>query len=169
MLIIGTSLQVMPFAGLVHAVGGDVPRLLINREAVGPFEDLAHGERDGRDALWLGDADEAIRALVKEIGWDDEFDELLLEGKSKLRQNWEEREKLGTPAKGKSQPGKSSSEEDKSSAKEPDVKASTTDKDTVEDKDTVKPQSKAAVEDETDVDVLAEGVQRIGLDPKAKV
>eukprot|EP00961_Rhodomonas_salina_P167032 2250949-Rhodomonas_salina.1 len=36
-LVIGTSLQVQPFSNLPHMVSDHVPRLLINREAVGPF------------------------------------------------------------------------------------------------------------------------------------
>lgn len=35
LIVIGTSLQVRPFADLIKRVGRDVPRLLINREEVG--------------------------------------------------------------------------------------------------------------------------------------
>jgi hypothetical protein len=34
----GTSLVVQPFAGLISEIAGDVPRLLINLEAVGTHE-----------------------------------------------------------------------------------------------------------------------------------
>jgi len=38
LIIIGTSLVVYPFAGLVNEVKAEVPRLLINKESVGPFQ-----------------------------------------------------------------------------------------------------------------------------------
>ena len=55
--MIGTSLQVQPFAGLVNYVRPDVPRVLINREAVGPF---GMSKRGGRDTFWQGDADDRV-------------------------------------------------------------------------------------------------------------
>eukprot|EP00808_Paulinella_micropora_P014381 g65123.t1 len=39
LIVMGTSLQVQPFAGLVHRVGQHVPRLLINLEKVGAWEE----------------------------------------------------------------------------------------------------------------------------------
>ena len=35
LLLAGTSLQVFPFAGLVHEVGAACPRVLVNRDRVG--------------------------------------------------------------------------------------------------------------------------------------
>ena len=37
LMVLGTSLQVQPFAGLVEAVSETAPRVLVNREAVGPW------------------------------------------------------------------------------------------------------------------------------------
>ena len=52
LLIFGTSLQVQPFASLVGRVKPTVPRLLINREAVGAPDPMAHRmqPRCSRDA-----------------------------------------------------------------------------------------------------------------------
>ncbi|KLT44680.1 NAD-dependent deacetylase sirtuin-2 [Cutaneotrichosporon oleaginosum] len=87
-LVIGTSLQVHPFAALVDRVSSSVPRLLINREAVGPFTRVKHGKRRGRDGVYLGDADDAVRELVRAIGWEEELDALIEEGQKRLRSEW---------------------------------------------------------------------------------
>ncbi|CAG5848534.1 unnamed protein product [Menidia menidia] len=52
-------LQVEPFASLAGAVRGGVPRLLVNRVAVGPFS----GRRRPQDLLLLGDLVAGVRAL----------------------------------------------------------------------------------------------------------
>lgn len=53
LIIMGTSLQVMPFAGLVNDVKESCPRLLINRQVVGTTtaERLREGYTNG---LWFG-------------------------------------------------------------------------------------------------------------------
>jgi ParB-like chromosome segregation protein Spo0J len=81
-------LQVHPFAGLVERGSSSVPRLLINREAVGPFVRVKHGKRKGRDGVYLGDADDAVRELVRAIGWEDELDALIEEGQKRLESEW---------------------------------------------------------------------------------
>lgn len=92
MIVIGTSLQVMPFAGLVDLAHRKTPRLLINREAVGPFEYLRSNQTRGKDSLWLGDADDGVMALVDELGWTEEFEELCKEERKRLDKEWGERE-----------------------------------------------------------------------------
>ncbi|BEI84470.1 hypothetical protein CcaverHIS002_0410740 [Cutaneotrichosporon cavernicola] len=87
-LVMGTSLQVHPFAGLVERVSSSTPRVLINREAVGPFSRVKHGKRRGRDGVYLGDADDAVRELVRAIGWEEELDELIAEGQKRLETEW---------------------------------------------------------------------------------
>ncbi|KAJ1725900.1 NAD-dependent protein deacetylase sirtuin-2 [Coemansia biformis] len=78
LIVMGTSLQVQPFASLVGNVGGSVPRLLINRERVG--ETVGHsggfdfdGKRSAdsvhRDALVLGDCDDACLLFAEKLGW----------------------------------------------------------------------------------------------------
>jgi NAD-dependent deacetylase sirtuin 2 len=96
LIVMGTSLAVTPFSGIITAVGPDVPRLLINREevAVGK-ERLAWvgetlrdvNERNGlfkfghllnrRDVFAGGDCQETVVKLVRLIGWEEEFLELL--------------------------------------------------------------------------------------------
>ncbi|XP_037789388.1 NAD-dependent protein deacetylase hst2-1-like [Penaeus monodon] len=67
LLVIGTSLEVYPFAGIADAVGRFTPRVLINRDVVGSF-----GSRIG-DVILNGDLVEGIWNLAKEIG-NSEFD-----------------------------------------------------------------------------------------------
>lgn len=62
-----------PFASLAGAVGGSVPRLLINRDPVGPFA----GRHRARDVVRLGDVVEGVRALVDALGWTRELDALM--------------------------------------------------------------------------------------------
>lgn len=95
-----------------------VPRLLINREPVGPFshlrssrsyygqsladklaslgitsdEDEDDGEaetKSGRDRFWEGDADDGVRRLAAELGWGEELEEMIVEGTQRLKEEWE--------------------------------------------------------------------------------
>ena len=61
-----------------------VPRLLINREVVG---EAAPGSRrgfdfsdDSRDGAFVGDCDDAVRALVQLLGWEAELQALVEAG-----------------------------------------------------------------------------------------
>jgi len=83
LLIMGTSLQVNPFAGLVARVGPLVPRVLINRDKV-VIANCRHRTRQldfnspkaYRD-LWLGgDCDEMSRHLASLLGWQNELQAL---------------------------------------------------------------------------------------------
>lgn len=69
-LIIGTSLQVYPFAGLPQMVRDSVPRVLFNMERVGQI-----GARPD-DVLSLGSCDDGIRQLAAELGWADELEKM---------------------------------------------------------------------------------------------
>ncbi|KAJ2155890.1 NAD-dependent protein deacetylase sirtuin-2 [Coemansia sp. RSA 552] len=82
LLVMGTSLTVQPFASLINEVRDSVPRLLINRERVGESRTRGSGfDFDGflrngpphRDALVLGDCDEACLLLAERLGWKDEL------------------------------------------------------------------------------------------------
>lgn len=187
----------MPFAGLVNSVPRETPRFLINREAVGPFGDLDHDERRGRDAAWLGDADEAVWKLAEAVGWVEELEEMLREGKRKLKEEWAKKNKLGaseeeaaaaededeeeeTPVH-KAQHAMADKAKDEEHRKE--EKEHKLEESQAKDDNKVAPdaaiekleaeQSKSSaptVEDADDVDALTEAVQRIGLDKsKAKV
>ncbi|KAK4135835.1 NAD-dependent deacetylase sirtuin-2 [Trichocladium antarcticum] len=67
-LVMGTSLQVHPFAGLPGMAAGDVPRVLFNMEQVGDLGSQAD------DVLVLGDCDAGVRRLADELGWRDELE-----------------------------------------------------------------------------------------------
>ncbi|CAE8641942.1 unnamed protein product [Polarella glacialis] len=81
LLVMGTSLVVHPFAGLVSNVGEDTPRLLLNREPAGlaGLHGLPGGfqfhlaEQNYRDAFHAGDCDSGCRALAKLLGWEAEL------------------------------------------------------------------------------------------------
>ncbi|XP_007171273.1 NAD-dependent protein deacetylase sirtuin-3, mitochondrial isoform X3 [Balaenoptera acutorostrata] len=73
LLILGTSLEVEPFASLSEAVRSSVPRLLINRDLVGS---LARHPR-GRDVVQLGDVVHGVKRLVELLGWTEEMRDLI--------------------------------------------------------------------------------------------
>lgn len=73
LLILGTSLEVEPFASLSEAVRSSVPRLLINRDLVGT---LARHPR-GRDVVQLGDLVHGVKRLVELLGWTEEMQDLI--------------------------------------------------------------------------------------------
>ncbi|XP_074873850.1 NAD-dependent protein deacetylase sirtuin-2 isoform X2 [Carettochelys insculpta] len=88
LIIMGTSLQVQPFASLVSRVPTNTPRLLINKEKTGqsdPFMSLMglgsgmdfDSEKAYRDVAWLGDCDEGCTALAELLGWKKELEELV--------------------------------------------------------------------------------------------
>ncbi|XP_069558083.1 NAD-dependent protein deacetylase sirtuin-3 isoform X2 [Brachyistius frenatus] len=74
LIIMGTSLQIEPFASLVNTVRSTVPRLLLNRHAVGPFEKVPL--RRG-DHMELGDLEDTVRRFAEILGWDSEIQELM--------------------------------------------------------------------------------------------
>nr|XP_024652434.1 NAD-dependent protein deacetylase sirtuin-3, mitochondrial [Macaca nemestrina] len=80
LLILGTSLEVEPFASLTEAVRSSVPRLLINRDLVGP---LAWRPR-GRDVAQLGDVVHSVERLVELLGWTEEMRDLVRRETGKL-------------------------------------------------------------------------------------
>ena len=63
LLVIGTSLQVQPFASLTYFVPRSCPRVLINLEEAGDL-----GTRQD-DVLLLGKCDDVVKELAKELGW----------------------------------------------------------------------------------------------------
>ncbi|KAK5656374.1 hypothetical protein OQA88_4755 [Cercophora sp. LCS_1] len=67
-LVMGTSLQVHPFASLPNLAPETVPRVLFNMERVGSLGSQAD------DVLELGDCDAGIRKLADELGWRDDLE-----------------------------------------------------------------------------------------------
>jgi NAD-dependent deacetylase sirtuin 2 len=90
LIVMGTSLQVQPFASLVHRVHEAVPRLLINREMVGKLGKLERllgmsngfrfGETDNyRDVAHVGgDLQDGVQELVRLLGWQKDLDKLMM-------------------------------------------------------------------------------------------
>ncbi|XP_027871501.1 NAD-dependent protein deacetylase sirtuin-3, mitochondrial isoform X2 [Xiphophorus couchianus] len=76
LIVMGTSLEVEPFASLAGAVRSSVPRLLINRNLVGPF---AWGRRP-HDVTQLGDVVSGVKELVDALDWTRELDALMAAG-----------------------------------------------------------------------------------------
>uniref|UniRef100_A0A4W6E4N5 Si:dkey-103i16.6 n=1 Tax=Lates calcarifer TaxID=8187 RepID=A0A4W6E4N5_LATCA len=74
LIIMGTSLQIEPFASLVNTVRSTVPRLLLNRHAVGSFEKVPL--RRG-DHMELGDLEDTVRRFAEMLGWNNEIEELM--------------------------------------------------------------------------------------------
>ncbi|UTT96936.1 hypothetical protein NDA17_003576 [Ustilago hordei] len=110
LIVMGTSLQVQPFASLIDAVSASCPRVLINLERVGEwassdgfggggmgggmynetgfdFDGLTYGGKDKtRDVFYEGKADDGVAELVKLVGeeWEKELAKLKEEGYKKL-------------------------------------------------------------------------------------
>jgi len=82
LIVMGTSLQVQPFASVPNQVNLNVPRLLINKMAVGPFKefDLLKKKSQNRDYVYLGNCDEGCLELAKALGLDKELMELYENG-----------------------------------------------------------------------------------------
>ncbi|XP_073430096.1 NAD-dependent protein deacetylase sirtuin-3, mitochondrial isoform X3 [Dendrobates tinctorius] len=72
LFVMGTSLEVEPFASLVYTVRSSTPRVLINRDPVGPFLDNS----DGLSVVELGEVTSGVKRLVQLLGWDRELEEI---------------------------------------------------------------------------------------------
>lgn len=77
LIIMGTSLEVQPFASLINQVGENVPRLLINREIVGrpsfSFNSdeglLLNQSHNTRDFDIIGDCDDGVQVIADRMGF----------------------------------------------------------------------------------------------------
>ena len=63
-----------PFASLVNSVHYNVPRVLFNRDLVGPF---SHRRTRPWDVACAGDLTESVRKLVDLIGWSDDLESIM--------------------------------------------------------------------------------------------
>lgn len=96
LIVMGTSLVVQPFAGLVGEANAMAPRLLVNREPAGTYDKLELGFRfhhpnasqggNWRDVWHEGDCDDGARALSRAFGWEAEL-ETLIESKGAVSAN----------------------------------------------------------------------------------
>ncbi|KAM8706382.1 hypothetical protein ACLKA7_010630 [Drosophila subpalustris] len=100
LIIMGTSLEVQPFASLIQRAGPRCVRLLINRDAVGrssfaPWMDpsersLLYGKpKNVRDVAYLGDCDAGVLALAEALGWEADLKKLI-DGGQNQEANFEE-------------------------------------------------------------------------------
>ena len=71
LIVIGTSLQVMPVAGIPSWVGPNCPRILLNRELVGQFS--ISGGNSGRDIYLEGECDDSVKKLAQLAGWGEDL------------------------------------------------------------------------------------------------
>ena len=78
------SPQVEPFAGIASAVDRSTPRLLLNREIVGPFS--RRWERRGNDVVQCGDVVEGVHKLVDLLGWSESMDAIMNSANEKWKQ-----------------------------------------------------------------------------------
>jgi NAD-dependent histone deacetylase SIR2 len=79
-IVMGTSLTVMPFASLPSRAREDTPRVLFNMDRVGDL-----GSRVD-DVVALGDCDTNVRKLADALGWRDELEALYLEVGGKVHE-----------------------------------------------------------------------------------
>lgn len=87
LIVMGTSLTVYPFAGLISKVGIYTPRVLINRDPVGAATPMmlmrGHlgfdfgGNMNTRDVPLLGDCQATVDSLVQALGWEEDFKKLV--------------------------------------------------------------------------------------------
>lgn len=74
LLIMGTSLQIEPCASLVNTVRSTVPRLLLNRDAVGPFAKVPLRKKD---YVELGNLEDLVRRFALLLGWNEDIEEMM--------------------------------------------------------------------------------------------
>ncbi|KAL8558734.1 hypothetical protein ACOMHN_036401 [Nucella lapillus] len=72
-LIMGTSLEVQPFAGIIDTVRFTIPRVLFNRMAVGPFR----RQKRPKDFVSAGDLIGQVQQFVTSVGWTEEMETLI--------------------------------------------------------------------------------------------
>jgi len=84
LIVMGTSLVVHPFAGLVGYAARTAPRMLINRDQAGTCDSLKfgfrfhlEGEENWRDVFHAGDCDAGCSALAELLGWKDDLQALI--------------------------------------------------------------------------------------------
>ncbi|XP_072129033.1 NAD-dependent protein deacetylase sirtuin-3, mitochondrial isoform X1 [Mobula birostris] len=74
LIILGTSLEVEPFASLSEMVRNSVPRILINQDLVGS---LTRNPLRSKDVVELGDVVRGVKRLSDLLGWTDQVNQLL--------------------------------------------------------------------------------------------
>ncbi|XP_036005800.1 NAD-dependent protein deacetylase sirtuin-2 isoform X2 [Fundulus heteroclitus] len=104
LIVMGTSLQVQPFAGLVSRVSKSCPRLLINMEKAGQADPMLgllgfgggmdfDSDKAYRDVAHINTCDDGCLALADLLGWKSELEELVK--KEHTRIDSQDKEKAG--------------------------------------------------------------------------
>ncbi|XP_019618502.1 PREDICTED: NAD-dependent protein deacetylase sirtuin-3-like [Branchiostoma belcheri] len=81
LLVMGTSLEVEPFASIVNSTRGYVPRVLFNRDPVGPFGRVPLRDTDCAE---LGDLVQGIQRFTRILGWKQAMEELIQKAEKEL-------------------------------------------------------------------------------------
>lgn len=72
----GTTLIVYPFAGILKECSLLTPRLLVNKEASGPFKSIQNNPQNYRDVFFEGTTDDGTRQLAHLLGFGEEIDSM---------------------------------------------------------------------------------------------
>ncbi|XP_010896948.4 NAD-dependent protein deacetylase sirtuin-2 isoform X2 [Esox lucius] len=127
LIIMGTSLQVQPFAALVGRVSKSCPRLLINLEKAGGADPLLgmiglgggmdfDSEKAYRDVAHISTCDDGCLALADLLGWKAELEEMVkrehekIDSKAKEEQANQSAVATGKAETGKAETGKTKAE-----------------------------------------------------------
>ncbi|XP_055003981.1 NAD-dependent protein deacetylase sirtuin-2 isoform X1 [Boleophthalmus pectinirostris] len=111
LIVMGTSLQVQPFASLVSKVSRNCPRLLINMEKTGQVDPMLgmlgfgggmdfDSDKAYRDVAHISTCDDGCLALADLLGWKVELEELVK--KEHARIDAEDKKKTESESKGAS-------------------------------------------------------------------
>lgn len=95
LIVMGTSLQVQPFASLVSKVSRNCPRLLINMEKTGQADPMLgmlgfgggmdfDSDKAYRDVAQISTCDDGCLALADLLGWKSELEELVKKEHSRI-------------------------------------------------------------------------------------
>ncbi|XP_059841121.1 NAD-dependent protein deacetylase sirtuin-2 isoform X3 [Hypanus sabinus] len=124
LIILGTSLQVQPFASLINRVSKSTPRLLINKEitrqgdpmmallGLGSSLDFDSEKAYSRDVAYIGSCDDGCLALADQLGWKEELEGIvekehaMIDSRAKGTQASEEKSKQGAEAVTETETGK---------------------------------------------------------------
>ncbi|XP_068129219.1 NAD-dependent protein deacetylase sirtuin-3-like isoform X1 [Hyperolius riggenbachi] len=74
LIVMGTSLKIEPFAKIINCVRPNVPRLLMNRDLVGPFKSKP---LKSTDVTELGELCDITKKFVKALNWQEDLEELM--------------------------------------------------------------------------------------------
>eukprot|EP01114_Cavostelium_apophysatum_P016490 TRINITY_DN4701_c0_g1_i1.p1 TRINITY_DN4701_c0_g1~~TRINITY_DN4701_c0_g1_i1.p1 ORF type:complete len:422 (+),score=124.93 TRINITY_DN4701_c0_g1_i1:1350-2615(+) len=81
LIVMGTSLQVYPFAGLVSEPKVTTPRLLLNKNSVSVWRRVTGDEAPSsignyRDVAYIGECDKGVIELCELLGWKEDLEKL---------------------------------------------------------------------------------------------